>query len=639
MTNIFYYCLTDGYECFEDYIDSLGIITKKVYYDTNDDICNRDFNRDIHIFRYFLPSFLSAQPNILVINTEQMSAPVRYNHVAQLIKRGVSIIDYSMVNIKILQQNFPTAQIWYIPYQWSAVETKRLIGYSTKPCIDVGIVNCATGTRRQEILTQLQAAGINAIDIRGWQDDRDRTIGNCKMLLNVHYNKSCTVFESIRCDRWLFAGKLVVSEQSQYTDTLDIRDHVIFTTDIVADVKKLLAEIPTPKPVPQEIITARRKPLQIFLDYITNMGSNTKSICLVMIVKNESQVIKRCLDSVKDYIDHWVICDTGSTDGTQEIIKDYFSKYKIPGKLLNHQWKNFGHNRTLAVQNAQDTADYLLLMDADFVFQIKDPDFKSKLTNKAYLIKYAGNLDYRQLLLVSGKYSWKYVGVTHEYLHCENVDRRSYKKCNGFMFNHLADGGMRKEKFTRDIQLLKDGLKDEPTNVRYMFYLAQSYKDIGDYSNAIKWYTTRIVAGGWEQENYYARYQKAVCMYKKVGNVTSEVIEAFMDAYEYRPTRLEALHDLVRALRLESRYNEAFRYGIRGYGTVYPDDVLFIDKAVHEWKFDDELSLVAFYIGRRDFSKMVYDRLYSENKFSESDRERLYKNYHFYTKSDICNDF
>ena len=77
-----------------------------------------------------------------------------------------------------------------------------------------------------------------------------------------------------------------------------------------------------------------------------------KTICLTMIVKNESKVIKRCFDSVKDYIDYWSICDTGSTDGTQDFIKNYFKEANIPGELHQHKWQNFGHNRTLAVQSA-----------------------------------------------------------------------------------------------------------------------------------------------------------------------------------------------------------------------------------------------------------------------------------------------
>lgn len=357
-----------------------------------------------------------------------------------------------------------------------------------------------------------------------------------------------------------------------------------------------------------------------------------RSLCLVMIVKNESRVIKRALESVVDYIDRWVICDTGSSDNTKDIVKKFFKERDIPGELLEHKWVNFGVNRSEAVQAAKDKADYLLLMDADFVFIPKDKDFKKKMTGKGYLIKYEGNLDYRQLLLVSGRYRWKYIGVTHEYIHCPDVHRyETNVNFDGFTFNHLADGGERSSKFDRDIRLLEEGLVKEPKNTRYMFYLAQSYKDNGNNEKAVEWYQKRIDTGGWDQENYYAKYQKAVCMYRHKKDLSKDVVDAYLDAYRYRPSRLEAIHDLVRELRMKGRHKEAFRYGIQAYGTSYPTDVLFIDKSVHKWKFLDELSIVAYFSGYADLAKTIYDRLFREKVFSKNDTGRVLENYRFYT--------
>ena len=76
-------------------------------------------------------------------------------------------------------------------------------------------------------------------------------------------------------------------------------------------------------------------------------------LCLTMMVKNEAHIIKRCLESVVDIIDYWVICDTGSTDGTQEIIQNYFDKQNISGELFQHTWGNYGHNRTLTLECAK----------------------------------------------------------------------------------------------------------------------------------------------------------------------------------------------------------------------------------------------------------------------------------------------
>ena len=45
-----------------------------------------------------------------------------------------------------------------------------------------------------------------------------------------------------------------------------------------------------------------------------------------MIVKDETHIIESCLKSMSQYIDYWVICDTGSTDGTQDMIKNFFEE-------------------------------------------------------------------------------------------------------------------------------------------------------------------------------------------------------------------------------------------------------------------------------------------------------------------------
>src|SRR5271165_2538983 len=97
------------------------------------------------------------------------------------------------------------------------------------------------------------------------------------------------------------------------------------------------------------------------------------SVCLCMIVRNEAPVIRRCLESVKPMIDYWVIVDTGSTDGTQEIIKDYMKE--IPGELFERPWQNFEHNRNEALTLARGKAEYVLIIDADDIL-IYDSDFR-----------------------------------------------------------------------------------------------------------------------------------------------------------------------------------------------------------------------------------------------------------------------
>ena len=135
------------------------------------------------------------------------------------------------------------------------------------------------------------------------------------------------------------------------------------------------------------------------------------SVCLTMILKNEGQIIKRCIDSAKPYIDRYYIIDTGSTDDTMEVVARELEG--IPGTLKSEDWVDFGHNRTSLVQQARESgADYMLLADADMCFEGDLGD----LGDPGYLIRISGGFSYHMPYLVRSDLHWHYHGVTHEFL-------------------------------------------------------------------------------------------------------------------------------------------------------------------------------------------------------------------------------
>jgi len=108
-------------------------------------------------------------------------------------------------------------------------------------------------------------------------------------------------------------------------------------------------------------------------------------LCLNMIVKNESKIIRRLLESVAPIIDCYCICDTGSTDDTIQLIEDFFTERGIPGKIPREPFRDFAHNRSFSLKQCETMpADYILLLDADMIFQlgagVSPVEFKRGLT-------------------------------------------------------------------------------------------------------------------------------------------------------------------------------------------------------------------------------------------------------------------
>lgn len=361
------------------------------------------------------------------------------------------------------------------------------------------------------------------------------------------------------------------------------------------------------------------------------------SLCLCMMVKNEAHIITRCLDSVATYIDQWIICDTGSTDGTQDIIVSYFEKKKIPGTLYQDEWKHFGHNRSLYMHYArQISCTHLLVLDADDVVFVKDQHFKQNLgacKNTAWMVQFVGKLSYWQEHLFTNDQVWVYKGVTHEYVHSDKPFTR--KRMPSLQIKHKADGGNRKEKYTRDIALLSQSLKLDSDNPREWYYLGQSYQCNGNYKEAIEAYLRRItLKNGFDEETYYAMYQIGCCKQHLGLSFENIILYDFLKAYHFRPTRLEALFKVIEYFRKQKKYAIGAGYAQMGLETTRRTltDILFVDDSIHTWKFFDEASLCFFYIGKKEISLNLL-RQAIHGCTDKCHFPRLQKNLSFYNDS------
>jgi glycosyltransferase involved in cell wall biosynthesis len=371
-------------------------------------------------------------------------------------------------------------------------------------------------------------------------------------------------------------------------------------------------------------------------------------VALVMIVKNEARkandegltVIERCLGSVLPCIDTFVICDTGSTDGTQEVIKSWAEKVGIDGHVIDREWKDFGTNRSEALEYARELtdADYCLMIDADEILvydQNFDPiNWRKSLTADLYNVfaEYGGTR-YHRPQLTSNHKRFYYRGVLHEYVDCHD-ETSSREFCPGFINTPIQDGARSDdpEKYAKDAitfeKALAEGVDEQDVN-RYLFYLAQSYRDSQQWEKCLDAYQKRADAGGWTEEVYYSLFQvartKEILLEKGKYNI-DEVIEGYMKAFQQNPWRSEALWAASRFCRLKCRFDQAFCFANHAVRLPLPEGALFVTKAVYDFMVLDEYAISCYWTGRYKESRDACVELLRNPNLPEEYKERVNAN-------------
>jgi glycosyltransferase involved in cell wall biosynthesis len=348
--------------------------------------------------------------------------------------------------------------------------------------------------------------------------------------------------------------------------------------------------------------------------------SSMKTVGLAMIVKNEGAVLRRCLESVRPWISHWTICDTGSTDDTREVIREVLKG--IPGELHERPWRDFGSNRTEALQWARSKADYTLMMDADETVNVKG-EFRDRLEADGCWIRFEGDLDYQLCKLVNNRHDWFYVGVTHEYMW--SSQGRKVEPLAELTVTHHQDGGSRTDKYERDIRLLTTEHEHDALNGRTVYYLAQSYRDSGRLDLALQWYDRRARMAGWDQEAWHAAYQAARMMHL-LGWDWTLVQAAYLSAYDRRPQRLEPLLHVARRCREMGQPRLGHLYTRRAMEAAYPADILFVERNVYEHELPLEHAWCCMEMGLHEEAVKVNERLLAASGIPSALREIAERN-------------
>jgi tetratricopeptide (TPR) repeat protein len=307
-----------------------------------------------------------------------------------------------------------------------------------------------------------------------------------------------------------------------------------------------------------------------------------------MIVKNESHVILPTLEN---------------------LIRDFFSLKNITGELMEHEWVNFGHNRTKALEGAFNKTDYVFIFDADdkihgslnFDF-LEDPNQKSI---DAYTFTIGTSFVYKRVLLMNNRMKWQYRGVLHEYLAPLEPGRKMndahvpgdchVESCR------TGSRNMNPHKYVDDANVLKHAYevekdRDPELAMRYVFYCAQSYRDAGpEYTDdAIAWYKRCLDLPIWDQEKYCSCLTLGFLSIKK--RELDAALKYFLRTIEYDGERIEGIVQAMEQLQDTSNHMfiNALYHRFKGYNRN-PKDKLFLFKCMYLDELEYQNSLSAYY--------------------------------------------
>jgi glycosyltransferase involved in cell wall biosynthesis len=317
------------------------------------------------------------------------------------------------------------------------------------------------------------------------------------------------------------------------------------------------------------------------------------NICMISMFKNESKGIRRMLESVWRHIDFYVFQDNGSTDGTPDIVREFFADKKIPGFIYNVEegWVGFGWNRDHLLQTTlrnDHGCDWIMKMDCDEYLEV-DEDFDWTVFYDTSIQSFhvaavnPGCIYYRAWIW-NANLPWKFKhdvvheciylddGVTGENFRATNLPRslRMFGTNDGESYTvrtkYITDALKLEEKLIREETMLTD---------RYHFwYIGKGYMDCfhGDFyplgehhskefARRAIFYFQQYVDVITEKGNlqiginemcYYATFSIGEC-YKFLGEI-DKAIYYFKNAERFCPVRNEHLVNLAHT------YNELGQY-------------------------------------------------------------------------------
>lgn len=387
-------------------------------------------------------------------------------------------------------------------------------------------------------------------------------------------------------------------------------------------------------------------------------------LVLTQIMKNESHVAKRMLDSIKPMVDALCIVDTGSTDDSIEVVKQWGKDNGVETFVYEKPFDNFENCRNYAFEMARK--EFLTRGDGhewygfwlDFDEQIEfDNTFnKQNITKDLYMFNtFIKSMKYTRNELCRLSKPFRFYGPVHEFIVCDEQNITS-DLMEGLRVIVNMDGASWKEntseKYRKHSAVLEDYITNKDRNARWVFYTAQSFHDSSNVPGnrpeqeerlrrAMKYYKERVSrTDGYYEERYYSQFRIGTIM-KVLEYPWKDTLQELNKAYTMEPLRAEPLKVITDHYLMMGEYELGYLYTkfcrVNFHGkNPYPKRLLFVDESLYAWRILESHAAACFYTGRKDEGRATYGELLnllkkSPQLFEPGDIQKIESNKPFFS--------
>ena len=571
--------------------------------------------------------------------------------------QGHTVWDYSSINAaRYPEHGLPVPQVVRPGYYRFDGR-----GENTTKSFDVAFVG-SSNPRREQLLAELQGRGLTLLRVPFgvYGEARDDLLLGARLCINIHFYETA-IFESVRCSHLASLGIPVLSEVSAgdegtlygmggvpYRMLADFAETLICNPDTRRTQRDLqltcLRALPMKEQVGAALEALDHKPVTHSIPAATELAE-LPPITLCMIVKDEAHIIERCLASVKPLLKRWCIVDTGSTDGTQDVIRKHLEG--IPGTLHECSWKEYDGSRNEAIDLARQECGgegWLLLIDADEVLQVRGQlqlpgsydCYDGWVTRCDMCQPWA-----RPVLLRASK-PWYFVLPRHEGLYCREWAPTAPAPCDALLLLSSKEGNRAREneydRFMRDAKVLEEWMVRNPGHfaaARAQYYIGMSYlwastgkspPDRGAAQQAIVQLTKRAKMGGYDAEVHSALYWAADAMIK-AGYPWERIQGAYLEAYNQRPSRAEALYEVGLYHRYQGHYALAELFLRKAASIPMTGDAFHdVNYSIYGWRAKEDLGVALSWLGNWAEARDLYRQVLAYERLPEDQRKRIQDN-------------